>query len=234
MDNESSLSLLTKAIPVLDHGFVKYRHHMGNDVAIVHNARQSYDAADTAGEDPEGDAKLIKYLMKNGHNTPFEACAVCIQIKAPIFVVRQWQRHRTQSYNELSARYRPLNDEYYVPERTAITTQSSDNKQMRTQDMHPKADSIRRQLESAQMIAHGLYKALLADGCPRELARMVLPVGTYTTFSATANLHNWMNFLKERLHEHAQYEIQVYAVEVARILSVLYPVTMQTFKELNS
>lgn len=224
---------LNQATQVLDHGFVRYRHHMGDDLAIVHNARQSYGAEWKAGIDEMGDERLIRYLMKNGHNTPFEVCAVTIQVKAPIFVFRQWHRHRTQSYNELSARYRQLDSEFFLPELHTITTQHTDNKQMRTSLQHPDALHIRQMMEDSNRAAFAVYEELIKLGTPRELARTVVPVGTYSTMSATSNLHNWMRFLKERLHEHAQYEIQVYAIEVAKILSELFPVTMESFKELN-
>ena len=220
-------------IDVLDHGFVRYRHHMGDDLAVVHNARQSYDAEWTAGVDGIGDDKLLGYLMKNGHNTPFEVCALTVQVKAPIFVFRQWHRHRTQSYNELSARYRKLDSEFYLPELDQITTQSTDNKQMRTEKQHPEAFHLRKIMRMANQNAFQAYERLIEDGCPRELARSVLPVGTYSTMSATANLHNWMKFCQERLHPHAQYEIRVYAEQVSRILDHLFPVTMKHFHKIN-
>lgn len=219
---------------VLNGGFVLYRHHMGDDLAVVHNARQSYDAEWTAGTDGLGDEKLINYLMVNGHNTPFEVNAVTIQVKAPLFVFRQWHRHRTQSYNEKSARYCVLDSDFFLPELDTITEQGTGNKQMRTKVQHPDAKHIREVIERSNVRAFKEYDYLIALGCPRELARSVTPVGTYSTMSATANLHNWMRFLKERLHEHAQYEIQVYAVQVARILQQLYPVCMEAFKKANS
>lgn len=218
-------------ITVLDHGFVKYRHHMGDDLAIVHNARQSYDAEWSAGEDKLGDEKLLKYLMNNGHNTPFEVCAVTVQVKAPIFVLRQWHRHRTQSYNELSARYRKLDAEYYLPEIAQITEQSTDNKQMRTATQNQYAQIIQDYIKISNNNSFDVYEILLERGCPREIARSVLPVGTYSTMSATANFHNWMNFLRERLHPHAQYEIQVYAAAIQSILTELFPVSMKHFNE---
>lgn len=228
------MNRLESEVPVLDHGFVRYRHHMGDDLAIVHNARQSYDAEWTAGDDTAGDEKLINYLLKNGHNTPFEVCSVTIQVKAPIFVLRQWHRHRTQSYNELSARYCKLDSEFFLPEVHTITEQGTGNKQMRSKEQHPDAQHIRNLIEESNTASFKQYELLIKLGAPRELARTVVPVGTYSTMSATANLHNWMNFLRERLHEHAQYEIQVYAIEVAKILAKLYPVTMRAFKELNT
>ena len=222
-----------QAKQVLGDGLVQLVDHMGTDLSIVRNARVSYDAAWRAGEDEGSDARLIKYLMKNGHNTPFEACTVTFEVIAPIFVVRQWHRHRTQSYNEISARYKELSAEFFLPDLHTITEQSTDNKQMRSTVQHPNAVHIRGLIEQANLASVKVYRELILLGCPRELARSVLPVGTFTHMFATANLHNWMRFLKERLHEHAQHEIQVYAIEIAKILAQLYPVTMETFKELN-
>ena len=122
---------------VLDHGLVRLVDSMGSDLSISRSARVSYDAAWRAGEDKGSDARLINYLYANGHNTPFESVEVQFEIKAPIFVFRQWHRHRTQSYNEVSARYTELSEEFYVPELDQITTQSKDNKQMRTKVQHP-------------------------------------------------------------------------------------------------
>ena len=193
---------IDQAKQVLNEGLVMLVDHMGSDLSVVRNARVSYNSEWRAGEDEGSDARLINYLMRHGHNTPFESATVTFEIIAPIFVLRQWHRHRTQSYNELSARYKELGCEFFLPELHTITEQALDNKQMRTKVQHP--------------------------------ARSVLPVGIYSHMFATANLHNWMRFLKERLHEHAQYEIQVYAMEIAKILANLYPTTMNAFKEMNS
>lgn len=218
-------------IKVLDHGFVRLVDHMGNDLSIVRNARVSYDADWRAGDDKGSDARLIRYLYKHRHNTPFEAVTVTFDVKAPIFVYRQWHRHRTQSYNELSARYRPLPEEFYIPEAEQITTQSKDNKQMRTDETHPQADEFRHIIDTQNKTAFDTYRYLLDQGCPRELARTVLPLGTYSHMFATANLHNWFNFLRERLHPHAQYEIRVYAEAILELLEPIAPVAVGAFKE---
>ena len=191
----------------------------------------SYDAEWRAGEDAGSDARLINFLYKNGHNTPFEAAVVTVEVKAPIFVFRQWHRHRTQSYNELSARYKELPEEFYVPELDQITTQSSDNKQMRTDEQNPEAEYIRAMIDSQNTESFAVYHDLLEKGCPREIARSVLPVGTYSHMFATANLNNWFRFLGERLHPHAHYEIRVYAEALLEILDTLYPVAVKAFKE---
>ena len=181
---------MSNRIDLLDHGFIRLVDSMGDDLSIVRNARVSYDAEWRTGSDKGSDERLINYLYNNGHNTPFEAVTVTFDVKAPIFVFRQWHRHRTQSYNELSARYRELPEEFYIPEATQITTQSTDNKQMRTDVQHPDAGNIRHWMRKANEGSFDTYKKLIKSGCPRELARSVLPVSTYSHMFATANLNN--------------------------------------------
>ena len=214
------------SVKVLDHGLVRLVDYMGGDLAISRNARVSYDA-----EAREEDKGLIKYLMMNGHNTPFESTCITFEVKAPIFVFRQWHRHRTQSYNELSARYRELPEEFYIPELEQITTQSTDNKQMRTKEQHPEADQIALEIVGANRASFQVYKQLIRQGAPRELARSVLPVGTYSHMFATANLFNWYRFCKERSHEHAQYEIQVFSNAVLKFLDEIAPIATAVFRE---
>jgi len=221
---------MNEAIQILDHGFLRLIDSMGSDLAISRNARVSYDAEWRAGEDEGSDAKLINYLYKNGHNTPFEAVSVTFEVKAPIFVFRQWHRHRTQSYNELSARYKELPEEFYVPELAQITTQSTDNKQMRTDEINPKAGHIRAAILTSNKEEFNINNAMLEIGCPREIARSVLPVGTYSHMFATANLNNWFKFLAERIHPHAQYEIRVYAEAILKELEKVAPVAVEAFK----
>ena len=218
-------------IKVLDHGLVRLIDHMGSDLSIARNARVSYDAEWRAGEDKGSDAALINFLYINGHNTPFESCTLTFEIKAPIFVFRQWHRHRTQSYNELSARYKELPEEFYVPELDQITTQSTDNKQMRTDEQNPNALEIRSEITLQNETSFKSYHYLLERGCPREIARSVLPVGTYSHMFATMNLHNLFRFLSERLHPHAQYEIRVYAEAILKLIEPLYPVAVGAFKK---
>ena len=218
-------------INVLDHGFVRLVDYMGSDLSIARNARVSYDAEWRVGEDKGSDAKLINYLYNNGHNTPFEAVTLTFDVKAPIFVFRQWHRHRTQSYNELSARYRELPEEFYIPGQKHITQQSTDNKQMRTTEQHPMAAEFRDQMYQSNRKSFATYKKMLEDGCPRELARSVLPVGTYSHMFATMNLHNLFHFLHERLHEHAQYEIMVYAEAMLKLIKPIVPVAVAAFEK---
>lgn len=215
---------------VLDHGFVRLIDWMGSDLSIARNARVSYDAEWRAGEDQGSDTRLINYLYNNGHNTPFESCTITFEIKAPIFVFRQWHRHRTQSYNELSARYKELPEEFYIPELDQITTQSADNKQMRTDEINSHAPAIREAIETCNKTSFEVYHSMLEAGCPREIARSVLPVGTYSHMFATMNLHNLFRFLSERLHPHAQYEIRVYAEAILELIEPLFPVSVTSFK----
>lgn len=218
------------AINLLDHGLVRLVEHMGSDLSVVRNARVSYAAEWRTGEDEGKDAKLIDYLVKNHHTSPFEAVSFTFEVKAPIFVFRQWHRHRTWGFNEISARYAELPEEFYVPAVEQITMQSSSNKQMRTDEQHPDAEAMRGLLEHQCISAFGTYKHLLESGVPRELARSVLPVGTYSHMFATVNLLNLMRFLKLRLHSHSQYEIRVYAQAMLDLIAPVAPVTVAAFK----
>lgn len=219
------------AIKVLDHGLVRLVEHMGSDLSIVRNARVSYDAEWRAGEDDGKDAKLLNYLIKNGHTSPFESCVFTFEVKAPIFVFRQWHRHRTWSFNEISARYAELPEEFYVPEIEQITGQSASNKQMRTDEPHENAGMFADTLRGHSEEAFCLYKIAIADGIPRELARCLLPVSTYSHMFATVDLHNLMHFLKLRLHSHSQYEIRVYAEAMLKLIEPLIPHSVKAFKE---
>jgi thymidylate synthase (FAD) len=203
---------------------------MGNDLSIVRNARVSYDAEWRSGDDEGKDTKLIDYLVKNHHTSPFESVTFTFDIKAPIFVFRQWHRHRTWAYNEVSARYTPLPEEYYVPELSQITTQSETNKQMRTDTMHPLAMDLQLAIVDQCASAFNLYNRMIAMGCPRELARGVLPVNTYSHCFGTVNLLNLMKFIKLRIHPHAQYEIRVYAEGMLELIRPIVPVAVAAFE----
>lgn len=216
---------------VLDHGLVRLVDHMGNDLSIVRAARVSYDADWRTGEDEGKDEKLISYLLKNHHTSPFEAVTFTFEVKAPLFVFRQWHRHRTWSYNEVSARYSELPEEFYVPELSDITHQSTSNKQMRTNEQHDNALLMQSYMRKSMMDAFALYKELLAQGCPRELARSVLPSSTYSRMFATVDLHNLFHFLRLRLHEHAQKEIRVYAKAMLELVEPVVPYAVAAFKE---
>lgn len=222
---------MSEAIKVLDHGLVRLVEHMGSDLSIVRNARVSYDAEWRAGDDEGKDAKLINYLVNNHHTSPFEAVNFTFEVKAPIFVFRQWHRHRTWSYNEISARYTELPEEFYVPELCQITTQSASNKQMRTAKQHPNAQRLQIVIAEQCRRSFDAYRTLIADGAPRELARSVLPVGTYSHMFASVDLLNLMRFMKLRNHSHAQYEIRVYAEAMLTLIEPLVPVATAAFRE---
>ncbi len=219
---------MTKEINVLNHGSVKLVEHMGSDLSIVRSARVSYDADWREGGD---DAKLIDYLVKNRHTSPFESVVFTFEVKAPIFVFRQWHRHRTWSFNEVSARYSELPEEFYIPEVSQITTQSKSNKQMRTDVEHPRAQDIQNIVSRQCAFAFQSYHQLIEIGCPRELARGVLPVNTFSRMFATVDLHNLAHFLKLRLHEHAQYEIRVYAQAMLELIEPVVPVAVAALRK---
>jgi thymidylate synthase (FAD) len=222
-------------IPVLDKGYVNLVDHMGNDLSIVRAARVSYNAAWRAGIDEGSDSKLINYLWKNKHTTPFEAVTFTFEIYAPIFVFRQWHRHRTWSYNELSGRYKELNGDFYIPQVDVVGTQSHANKQGRDLSMlNPEDRSRVSDIEDYIIMcnkAYIFYQDLLAKNWPRELARMVLPLSTYSHMFATVNLLNLFKFLTLRMHPHAQYEIRQYAYALRDLITPIVPVAMAAYNE---
>lgn len=222
---------MSDAIQLLDHGHVRLVESMGSDLSIVRNARVSYDAEWRTGEDDGKDAKLIDYLVANRHTSPFEAVTFTFDVKAPIFNFRQWHRHRTWAYNEISGRYAELPEEFYVPIPADITMQSSSNKQMRTDEQHPAAETIAEIIRDACTESFRVYHRLIEEGCPRELARTVLPLGTYSHMFATVNLHNLMHFLGLRLHSHAQKEIRVYAEAMLKLIEPVVPVSVAAFRK---
>ena len=218
-------------IEVLNHGHVRLVESMGSDLSIVRNARVSYDAEWRSGEDEGKDAKLLDYLVRNHHTSPLESVQFTFDVKAPIFVFRQWHRHRTWSFNEVSARYSVLPEEYYIPEVSQITTQSTSNKQMRTDEVHPHAETFQRAVSDQCAQAFSLYRRLIAAGMPRELARGVLPMNTFSHMFATVDLHNLSHFLRLRLHAHSQYEIRVYAEAMLKLIEPIVPVTVAALRK---
>lgn len=224
-------------ISVLDHGHVRLVESMGSDLSIVRNARVSYDAEWRSGEDEGKDEKLLNYLIKNHHTSPFESVQFTFDIKCPLFVARQWHRHRTWSYNEVSARYSQLPNEMYVPEPYQIGVQSKDNKQMRDIEEVLQGEDLSRAILSSNTIrmtnefAYRMYEELIERGVPRELARGVLPMNTFTHYFATVDLHNLIHFLRLRLHEHSQYEIRVYAQAMLELIEPIVPITVAAFKK---
>jgi thymidylate synthase (FAD) len=224
------MKMQNQEIKLLDHGHIRLVDHMGSDLSIVRSARVSYDADWRAGEDEGKDVKLINYLMKNRHTSPFESVTFTFEVKAPIFVFRQWHRHRTWSFNEISARYAELPEEFYVPAVDKITTQSVNNKQQRTDEQHADAAYMRELIQQSGQAAFDRYRILLERGCPRELARGVLPVNTYSKMFATIDLHNLLGFIRLRDHAHAQYEIQVYAQAMLELIRPIVPVAVAAFE----
>ena len=225
-------------IDVLDHGFVRLIDSMGSDLSVVRAARVSYDAAWRAGEDQGSDAKLIRYLWKNHHTTPFEAVSFTFEVKDPIFVFRQWHRHRTWSYNELSARYRELPEEFYLPDYRQIGIRSLSSEQARViPDGFNEENEVGKRLyvveyaKQTMQYAFARYKKLLACGWPKELARSVLPVATYCHMFASVDLLNLLKFLTLRCHSHAQYEIRVYAETMRELIRPIVPVCLAAWEE---
>lgn len=222
---------MTEKIDLLDHGFVRLCDSMGGDISIVRAARVSYDAAWRVGENEGSDHKLIRYLWRNHHTTPFEAVTLTFEVKAPIFVFRQWHRHRTQSISELSARYRELPEEFYVPEPDKLGAQSTTNKQGRTHEPVDGADDLIIMMRRANAASFEAYHRLLEFGVSRELARSVLPVATYSHMFATMNLLNLFRFLTLRCDSHAQYEIRVYADAMRDLARSVAPVAVAAWED---
>ena len=224
-------------IAILDHGFVRLVDHMGDDLSVVRAARVSHDAAWRAGEDTGSDERLIRYLWRNKHTSPFEHVTFTFEVKAPIFVLRQWMRHRTWAYNEVSARYRGVEaDEYYMPEATVVGQQATTNKQGRKHDPldAEHAGFLKNDLRAYRSTcdeAFRRYHDLLERGWPRELARCVLPVATYSHMFATVNLLNLMRFLTLRCDLHAQHEIRVYADALRTLAYEVAPVCMAAWED---
>lgn len=213
-------------IKVLNHGFVRLVDSMGSDLSISRAARVSYDAPPR-----EEDRKLIRFLMEHSHTSPFESVTMTFEVAAPIFVFRQWHRHRTQSYNELSARYRPLPNMWYVPSPQQVGVQSKHNKQMRDDTENPHSGAISEMIDDVCGYNYRAYETLLKLGCPRELARGVLPVNMYSHMFTTMNLLNCFRFLSERLHPHAQYEIRVYAEAMLKLVNSVAPIACEAFQD---
>ncbi|MER3451049.1 MAG: thymidylate synthase (FAD) [Thermus sp.] len=211
-------------IPVLDKGFVRLVDQMGGDQAIVQAARVSYgEGTKTYREDKA----LIDYLMRNRHTSPFEMVEFKFHVKAPLFVVRQWFRHRTASVNEISGRYSILKEEFYEPK--AWRRQAKENKQGSEGGFQDEeAVSL---LREAQGTAYRTYQALLEKGVAREMARFTLPLNLYTEFYWKQDLHNLFHFLKLRLDPHAQWEIREYARAIAEIVKAHVPLAWESFEE---
>jgi thymidylate synthase (FAD) len=231
--------ILFEAIPVLDHGFIRVIDYMGDDAAIVQAARVSYGTGTRRVQD---DAGLINYLMRHRHTTPFEICEINYHVKLPIFVARQWIRHRTASVNEYSARYSILDREYYVPEPEALAAQSSANRQGRGEVLEGReAARVLEILRTDAATCYDHYQEMLNEdegggrrdptrlGLARELARMNLTLSTYTQWYWKIDLHNLLHFLSLRADPHAQHEIRVYAEAMLETVRRWVPITHAAF-----
>ncbi|MFY0681299.1 MAG: FAD-dependent thymidylate synthase [Thalassovita sp.] len=224
---------LYTAYPVLDHGFVRFVDYMGDDAAICQAARVSYGRGTKSVQNDEG---LIRYLMRHWHSTPFEMCEVKLHVKLPVFVARQWIRHRTANVNEYSARYSILDREFYIPEPEQMAAQSVINNQGRG-EMLTDAESARvlEILKSDANRAYDHYEEMISDdgkqGLARELARMNLPANIYTQWYWKVDLHNLFHFLRLRADAHAQYEIRVYADAICKVVADWVPFAYKAFED---
>ena len=221
-------AILDKEYPVLDKGFVRLVDYFGGDQRIVQSARVSYGEGTKSVSQ---DGALIDYLLRHQHTSPFEQVVMTFHVKMPIFVARQWVRHRTGRMNEVSGRYSIMKDEFYVPEAGKVAPQSTDNKQGRASEAFDKetADKIIAQLEKGQKEAYENYSELIDSGLAREIARINLPLSLYTEFYWEMDLHNLFHFLKLRLDSHAQYEIRVYAEVILEMCRKVAPMATESF-----
>jgi thymidylate synthase (FAD) len=234
-------AILGKEFPVLDHGFVRVIDYMGSDEAVVQAARVSYGRGTKTRRE---DAALIRYLMRHSHTTPFEMCEIKLHVKLPIFVARQWIRHRTASVNEYSARYSILDREFYVPDREHLSAQSAVNKQGRSQVLpEVDADRVLATIRDDAERSYDHYVEMLNEtengepleenrvGLARELARMNLSVNFYTQWYWKIDLHNLLHFLRLRADPHAQLEIRMYAQVILDLVRRWVPATYDAFEE---
>ena len=225
--------VLYEALPVLDHGFVRVIDYMGDDAAIVQAARVSYGKGT---KHARGDAGLSRHLMRHWHSTPFEMCEIKLHVKLPVFVARQWIRHRTANVNEYSARYSILDREFYIPAPDALAAQSAVNSQGRGDVLEgAEAQRVLETLKADSNRSYDHYEAMLdqdgQQGLARELARMNLPMNIYTQWYWKVDLHNLMHFLRLRADAHAQYEIRVYAEAICELVAAWVPATWKAFED---
>jgi thymidylate synthase (FAD) len=224
---------LYNAIPVLDHGFIRVVDYMGDDTAICQAARVSYGKGTKSVQNDEG---LIRYLMRHWHSTPFEMCEVKLHVKLPVFVARQWIRHRTANVNEYSARYSILDREFYIPAPEHIAAQSVVNNQGRGEALTgAEAARVLDILKTDSERSYDNYQAMISDdgqrGLARELARMNLPTNIYTQWYWKVDLHNLLHFLRLRADAHAQYEIRVYADAICSVVADWVPFAYAAFED---
>jgi thymidylate synthase (FAD) len=231
--------VLYEAIPVLDHGFIRVIDYMGDDTSIVQSARVSYGKGTKKVSTDEG---LIRYLMRHWHSTPFEMCEIKYHVKLPIFIARQWIRHRTANVNEYSARYSILDKEFYIPAKEQLSAQATNNRQGRGDLITgEQADEVLKILKDDAVRTYDNYEKMLNErfdgtiidekksGLARELARMNLTLNSYTQWYWKTDLLNLMNFLFLRGDSHAQYEIRVYAEKMLDTVKKWVPITHAAF-----
>ncbi len=222
-------------IKVLDHGYVDLKDVWGSDERIVEAARMSTGKVFKGWGTIEkpGDEKLLAYLWKNRHTTPFEQCGLNFEVQAPLMVFREWHRHRTQSYNEFSARYSQMPNLHYVPNPSRVRPQSKNNKQGTGENILPKniVSEFLDRIQKEQQLIYDNYQWALDQGIAREVARINTPVSRYSRMVASANLLNWLRFLGLRTAENAQWEIREYAKVIGIIIGEHFPRTYELFKE---
>jgi thymidylate synthase (FAD) len=228
--SEEADALIGKEFKVLDHGFVRLVDYMGTDGAIVQAARVSYGKGT---KKVSRDRELIRYLLGHKHTSPFEMVEFKFHVKLPIFVARQWIRHRTANVNEYSGRYSVMKEEFYRPEPDQVRFQSQVNKQGRSDEEVPAElrDGFLSHLELSQKEAFGKYHEFIEADLARELARISLPLSLYTEWYWKIDLHNLMHFLRLRMDSHAQWEIQQYANVMAKIVKAACPITWEAFED---
>ena len=224
---------LYTAYPVLDHGFIRVIDYMGDDAAICQAARVSYGRGTKSVTNDEG---LIRYLMRHWHSTPFEMCEVKLHVKLPVFVARQWIRHRTANVNEYSARYSILDREFYIPAPDHLAAQSVVNNQGRGEALTgEEAQRVLEYLKADSTRAYDHYEEMIGQegqqGLARELARMNLPANIYTQWYWKVDLHNLLHFLRLRADAHAPYEIRVYAEEICKVVAYWLPFAYRAFED---
>jgi len=227
---EDVQAFVGKELPCLDKGFVRLIDVMGDDAAIVQAARVSYGSGTKKVHEDRG---LIRYLMRHLHTTPFEMVEFKFHVKLPIFVARQWIRHRTANVNEYSGRYSEMKDEFYVPAADQVRAQSASNKQGRAEYAFEPAEAerIRGIMQQTQDDLYGEYQQLLETDLAREIARINLPVSNYTEWYWKIDLHNLFHFLNLRMDDHAQYEIRVYGEAIAQIVKAAVPMAYEAFED---
>ncbi len=227
---EAAEQLLDRELKVLDKGFVRLVDYMGSDDRIVQSARVSYGAGTKSFREDKG---LINYLMRNRHTSPFEQVILTFHTKMPIFVARQWVRHRTARLNEISGRYSIMEDEFYVPDHEHVAAQSDDNKQGRSSEpLDPQAAEVFRvALAEEQARSYKAYVDRVDAGVARELARVNLPLSLYTQWYWQIDLHNLFHFLSLRIDAHAQYEIRAYATTMLDCARAVAPIATDAFEQ---